>query len=113
MWTILSHDPRDVWRRSDFSLIFLLSKERRLPRKRDYQGRLSFTFWKVNGRPSHTKADQKIQPMSDALNLLFTGPINFAKNPIFRFEMLAVVLCWNSLPSIAISLFRTIVRTGI
>ena len=34
--------------------------------------------------------------MSKAINVLFTEPIIFAKNPIFRFEMVAVVLCWNS-----------------
>ena len=44
----------------------------------------------------HSGADQKVQPMSEPLNLLFTEPINFAKNPIFLFEMVAVVLCWNS-----------------
>ena len=37
----------DVQRQSDSSLIFLLSlKERKLPRKRDYQGRFSITFLK-------------------------------------------------------------------
>ena len=46
---------------------------------------------------------KKIQPMSEALNLLFTEPINFSKNPIFRFEMVAVVLCWISVAVIAIS----------
>ena len=35
----------------------------------------------------------KKQLISEALNLLFTKPINCAKNPIFRFEMVAVVLC--------------------
>ena len=36
---------------------------------------------------------KKIQLISEALNLLFTELINCAKNPIFRFEMVAVVLC--------------------
>ena len=34
--------------------------------------------------------------MSKAKNLVFTEAINCAKNPIFCFEMVAVVLCWNS-----------------
>ena len=37
---------------------------------------------------------KKIQLISEALNLLFTEPINCAKNTIFRFEMVAVVLCF-------------------
>ena len=40
------HSPGNVWRRSDFSPNFWLSlKERRMLRKRDYQGRLSFQFF--------------------------------------------------------------------
>ena len=39
---------------------------------------------------------QNKKTMSKAINLLFTEPINGAKNPIFRFEIVAVVLCWNS-----------------
>ena len=40
-----AESPGDVRRQSDFSLIFLMSlKERRLLRKRDCQGRLSFHF---------------------------------------------------------------------
>ena len=39
---------------------------------------------------------QKKKIMPKALNLLFTEPINCAKNQIFSFEMVAVVLCWNS-----------------
>ena len=60
VWTILSHDPCDVWRRSDFSLIFLMSfKEQRLPRKRDYQGRMSFYFlegeWQIFSHRDRSK----------------------------------------------------------
>ena len=55
---------------------------------------LSFHFWTVNDRSCHSGPEQKT--MSKAINLLFTEPINCAKNPIFRFEMVGVVLCWNS-----------------
>ena len=48
----------------------------------------------MNDRSCHSEAEQKT--MFKAINVLFTEPINFAKNPIFRFEMVAVVLCWNS-----------------
>ena len=37
-----------------------------------------------------TQWQKKIQLISEALNLLFTEPFNCAKNPIFRFEMVAV-----------------------
>ena len=93
MWTILSHDPRNVWRRLDFSLNFFTVLQR-TERKRDYHRMLSFHFWTVNDRSCHSEAEQKT--MSKVINLLFTEPINCAKNPISRFEMVAVVLCWNS-----------------
>ena len=38
--------PADVQRQSDFRLFLLSLKEWRMPRKRDYQGRLSITFLK-------------------------------------------------------------------
>ena len=50
-----------------------------------------FTFWILSLR-----GRSKIQPMSVALNLLFTEPINFAKNPFFLFEMVAADSSWNS-----------------
>ena len=49
----------------------------------------------MSDRSCHSEAEQK-QLMSKPINLLFTEPINYAKNPIFRFEMVAVVFCWNS-----------------
>ena len=86
------------------ALIFLLwFSERRLPRKRDYQGRLSFQFGKVNDRSCHSVAG-KIQLMSEALNLLFTEPINCAKTQIFRFESSGCFLCFSS-KHVAISFF--------
>ena len=40
-----------------------------------------------------TQKKKKNQLISEGLNLLFTEPINCAKSPIFRFEMVVVVLC--------------------
>ena len=70
----------------DFSLNFLTVLQRTETVEKT---RLSFTFGSC-----HSEAEQKT--MSKAINLLFTEPINCAKNPIFRFEVVAVVLCWNS-----------------
>ena len=51
---------------------------------------------------------QNKKTMSKAINLLLTEPINCAKNPIFRFEMVAVVLCWNS---VAVNSYFYLFRT--
>ena len=68
------------------------------PSKNGEKTRLSsyvvFSLWTVNDRSCHSVAEQKT--MSKVINLLFTEPINCTKNPISRFEMVAVVLCWNS-----------------
>ena len=97
VWTILSQTPRrtpqvtsDAGRIS--ARIFLLfPKERRMLRKRDYQGRLSFHFFDRWMTDLATHRQNKVQAMSwkklQMLELcLFTwswmGPINCAPNPI-------------------------------
>ena len=96
VWTILSQTPRcppqvtsDAGRISA-QIFWLFPKERRMLRKRDYQGRLSFHFfdrWKTD---LATHRQKKVQAMSwKNLQMLefclFTwswmGPINCAPNP--------------------------------
>ena len=96
VWTILSQTPRrtpqvtfDAGRIS--ARIFLLfPKERRMLRKRDYQGRLSFHFFDRWMTDLATHRQKKVQAMSwKNLQMLefflFTwswmGPINCAPNP--------------------------------
>ena len=87
-----AHSPGNVWRGSDFSPdIWLFPKERRMLRKRDYQGRLSFHFFDRWMTDLATHRQKKVQAMSwKNLQMLefclFTwswmGPINCAPNPI-------------------------------
>ena len=96
VWTILSQTPRrtpqvtsDVGRISA-RIFWLFPKERRMLRKRDYQGRLSFHFFDRWMTDLATHRQKKVQAMSRK-NLqmlefcLFTwswmGPINCAPNP--------------------------------
>ena len=96
VWTILSQTPRrtpqvtsDAGRIS--ARIFLLfPKERRMLRKRDYQGRLSFHFFDRWMTDLATHRQKKVEAMSwKNLQMLefclFTwswmGPINCAPNP--------------------------------
>ena len=90
VWTILSQTPRrtppgNVRRRSDFSPDFLtvFLKERRMLRKRDYQGRLSFHFFDRWMTYLATHRQKKVQPMSwkNLQMLSWMGPINCAPNP--------------------------------
>ena len=85
-----AHSPGNVWRGSDFSPE-LFPKERRMLRKRDYQGRLSFHFFDRWMTDLATHRQKKVQAMSwKNLQMLefclFTwswmGPINCAPNPI-------------------------------
>ena len=96
VWTILSQTPRrtpqvtsDVGRISA-RIFWLFPKERRMLRKRDYQGRLSFHFFDRWMTDLATHRQKKVQAMSwRKLQMLefchFTwswmGPINCAPNP--------------------------------
>ena len=96
MWTILSQTPRRTPQvTSDAGWIsarifWLFPKERRMLRKRDYQGRLSFHFFDRWMTDLATHRQKKVQAMSwKNLQMLefclFTwswmGPINCAPNP--------------------------------
>ena len=97
VWTILSQTPRctpqvtsDAGRIST-RIFWLFPKERRMLRKRDYQGRLSFHFFDRWMTDLATHRQKKVQAMSwKNLQMLefclFTwswmGPINCAPNPV-------------------------------
>ena len=96
VWTILSQTPRRTPQvtsdagRISARIFWLLPKERRMLRKRDYQGRLSFHFFDRWMTDLATHRQKKVQAMSwKNLQMLefchFTwswmGPINCAPNP--------------------------------
>ena len=97
VWTILSQTPRRTPQvtsdagRISARIFWLFPKERRMLRKRDYQGRLSFHFFDRWMTDLATHRQKKVQAMSwKNLQMLefchFTwswmGPINCAPNPI-------------------------------
>ena len=97
VWTILSQTPRRTPQvtsdagRISARIFWLFPKERRMLRKRDYQGRLSFTFLIGEWQIFPLTDRKKVQAMSwknlQVLEFcLFTwswmGPINCAPNPI-------------------------------
>ena len=89
-----AHSPGNVWRgRISARIFWLFPKERRMLRKRDYQGRLSFHFFDRWMTDLATHRQKKVQAMSwKNLQMLefclFTwswmGPINCAPNPYKR-----------------------------
>ena len=96
VWTILSQTPRRTPQvmsdagRISARIFWLFPKERRMLRKRDYQGRLSFHFFDRWMTDLATHRQKKVQAMSwKNLQMLefclFTwswmGPINCAPNP--------------------------------
>ena len=97
VWTILSQTPRRTPQvtsdagRISARIFWLFPIERRMLRKRDYQGRLSFHFFDRWMTDLATHRQKKVQAMSwKNLQMLefclFTwswmGPINCAPNPI-------------------------------
>ena len=97
VWTILSQTPRRTPQvtydagRISARIFWLFPKERRMLKKRDYQGRLSFHFFDRWMTDLATHRQKKVQAMSwKNLQMLefclFTwswmGPINCAPNPI-------------------------------
>ena len=97
VWTILSQTPRRTPQvtsdagRISARIFWLFPKERRMLRKRDYQGRLSFHFFDRWMTDLATHRQKKVQAMSwKILQMLefclFTwswmGPINCAPNPL-------------------------------
>ena len=97
VWTILSQTPQRTPQvtsdagRISARIFWLFPKERRMLRKRDYQGRLSFHFFDRWMTDLATHRQKKVQAMSwkklQTLEFcLFTwswmGPINCAPNPI-------------------------------
>ena len=97
VWTILSQTPRRTPQvtsdagRISARIFWLFPKERRMLRKRDYQGRLSFHFFDRWMTDLATHRQKKVQAMSwKNLQMLefclFTwswmGPINCAPNPL-------------------------------
>ena len=96
VWTILSQTPQRTPQvtsdagRISARIFWLFPKERRMLRKRDYQGRLSFHFFDRWMTDLATHRQKKVQAMSwKNLQMLefclFTwswmGPINCAPNP--------------------------------
>ena len=96
VWTILPQTPRRTPQvtsdagRISARIFWLFPKERRMLRKRDYQGRLSFHFFDRWMTDLATHRQKKVQAMSwKNLQMLefclFTwswmGPINCAPNP--------------------------------
>ena len=106
VWTILSQTPRRTPQvtyddgRISAQIFLLFLKERRMLRKRDYQGRLSFHFFDRWMTYLATHRQKKVQAMSlKKLQMLafclFTwswmGPINCAPNPDIFWHRYATV----------------------
>ena len=100
VWTILSQTPRRTPQvtsdagRISARIFWLFPKERRMLRKRDYQGRLSFHFFDRWITDLATHRQKKVQAMSwKNLQMLefclfawsWMGPINCAPNPYGMF----------------------------
>ena len=88
-----AHSPRNVWRRSVSAWIFWLSiKERRILRKQDYKGRLSFHFfdrWMTVLATYRKKSPSTLWKICRCSNSAFftwswMGLINCAPNPYNR-----------------------------
>ena len=108
VWTILSQTPRRTPQvtsdagRISARIFWLFAKERRMLRKRDYQGRLSFHFFDRWMTDLATHRQKKVQAMSwknlQMLEfILFTwswmGPINCAPNPYASGEQVLIDCC--------------------
>ena len=111
VWTILSQTPRRTPQvtsdagRISARIFWLFPKERRMLRKRDYQGRLSFHFFDRWMTDLATHRQKKVQAMSwKNLQMLefclFTwswmGPINCAPNPVGERFLLFYVWCMRA-----------------